>query len=147
MSFEKLNPAKIKTICYGLVIFFAGAIASSGFEWLQPITTIEVKNTSGKLIKYLDIEYRGLGVHKGRIAENIQHGQAVAFKWATEGEASYRLHVTFDDETQVLGGAGYTSRGDTVHEAIESKRILSSFPVPLTLGVAKGEFINTTLKK
>jgi hypothetical protein len=137
----------IKPTIYFLLVFFLGALTASNFGWLQPMTSIEIKNTSGKPIKYLDIEYRGLGDHKGRISENIQHGQAVTFKWATEGEASYRLHVTFDDGTKVQGGAGYTSRGDTVHEVIEASRILSSLPVPLTLGVANGEFRNTTLKQ
>lgn len=125
---------KFKAIAYFVLVFFAGALTSGVFEWLAPITTIEVTNSSKKVIKQLDIKYRGIGEHEGRIAENLKPGQVVTFKWTTEGEASYRLHATFEDGTEVKGGAGYTSRGKTIKEAIEEKRVMSRLPMDFTFG-------------
>jgi len=88
--------------------FFAGSLTSSVFEWLHEITTVEVTNTSDKTIKHLDITYRAVGDHRGRIADGISPGESVTFKWATVGEASYRLHAIFADGTAVTGGLGYT---------------------------------------
>lgn len=135
---------KFKAIAYFVLVFFAGALTSSVFEWLAPITTIEVTNSSKKVIKQLDIKYRGMGKHEGRIAENLKPGQVVTFKWTTEGEASYRLHATFEDGTEVKGGAGYTQRGDTVKEEIEAKRIMTRLPISFTLGSLHSDSYDTT---
>lgn len=86
---------RVRSFLYILLAFLAGALTCSIFEWLQPIATIEVRNASGKVIRHLDIEYRGMGDHKGRIAENLKPGQFTTFKWTTEGEGSYWLNVTF----------------------------------------------------
>jgi len=137
---------RIKSASYALLLFLAGALTSSIFEWLHPITAIEVKNASSKVIKYLDIEYRNMGDHRGRIAENVRPGHTVTFKWATESEASYHLLVTFDDGSQIAGGAGYTSRGDTVREVIESTRVLSALPVKFMFGLPNAEARDTTRK-
>lgn len=126
---------KLKAVAYFLLVYFVGALTSSVFEWLEPITTIEVTNASNKVIKQLDIKYRGMGEHEGRIAENLKPGQVVTFKWTTEGEASYRLHAIFEDGTEVKGGAGYTQRGNTVKESIEAKRVVSSLPIDFTFGL------------
>lgn len=135
---------KFKAIAYFVLVFFAGALTSSVFELLAPITTIEVKNASNKVIKQLDIKYRGMGEHEGRIAESLKPGQVVTFKWTTEGEASYRLHATFEDGTEVKGGAGYTQRGDTVKEEIEAKRIMTRLPISFTLGSLHSASYDTT---
>lgn len=126
---------RVKPIMYFLLVFFAGALTSSVFEWLHPLTSIRVTNVSGKVIKFLDITYRGMGEHKGRIAENLKPGQVMTFKWATQGEASYRLHVAFEDGTEVHGGAGYLERGDVIRETVEAKRVMSERPVMLTFGI------------
>lgn len=123
---------KPKAVLYFLVVFFAGALTSSIFEWLQPIATIEVRNASNKVIRHLDIEYRGMGDHKGRIAENMKPGQKTTFKWTTEGEGSYRLHVIFEDGTEVHGGAGYIERGSVIKEAVEAGRVMSERPMWFT---------------
>lgn len=126
---------KIKAALIAASIFIVGALTSSIFEWLQPITTIEVWNASGKTIKCLDVEYRGMGEHKGRIAENLKPGQVMTFKWATDSEASYRLHVTFEDDTEVHGGAGYIERGSVIKEAVEAKRVMSERPMWFTFSM------------
>lgn len=126
---------RARSVFYFLFVFFAGALTSSNFEWLQPTTAIEVRNASNKVIRYVDIEYQGIGDHKGRIAENLTHGQAVIFKWATEGEGSYRLHVIFEDGSEVHGGAGYIERGSLFRETVESARVMSQLPVRLTFGL------------
>lgn len=135
---------KLKAVAYFLLVYFVGALTSSVFEWLAPITTIEVTNASNKVIKQLDINYRGMGEHEGRIAENLKPGQVVTFKWTTEGEASYRLHATFEDGTEIKGGAGYTQRGDTVKEEIEAKRIMTRLPISFTLSSLHSDSYDTT---
>jgi hypothetical protein len=125
-------------------VFFAGALTSSVFEWLHPLTSIRVTNASGKVIKFLDITYRGDGDHQGRIAENMKSGQTIYFKWATQGEASYRLHVTFEDGTEVHGGAGYLERGDVIKETVEAERVKSELPMWFTLGTLYHEPWDTT---
>ena len=131
----KINKTiSFKSFLYFLLVFLSGAITSSIFEWLQPIATIEVRNASGKVIRHMDIDYRGMGDHKGRIAENLEPGQKTTFKWTTEGEGSYRLHVSFEDGTEVRGGAGYIERGDLIKESVESARVISQVPVWFTFG-------------
>ncbi len=135
---------KFKAIAYFVLVFFAGALTSSVFEWLTPITTIEVTNASNKVIKQLDIKYRGMGEHEGLIAENLKPGQIVTFKWATEGEASYRLHAIFEEGTEVKGGAGYIQRGDTIKELIELQRVMTRLPMAFTFGSQHGDLFETT---
>jgi hypothetical protein len=131
----KINKTiSFKSFLYFLLVFLSGAITSSIFEWLQPIATIEVRNASGKVIRHMDIDYRGMGDHKGRIAENLEPGQKATFKWITEGEGSYQLRVTFEDGTEVRGGAGYIERGDLIKESVESARVISQVPVWFTFG-------------
>lgn len=135
---------RLRVAAYFLLVFLSGGLTSSIFEWLQPITTIEITNTSGKVIKYLDIEYRGYGTHRGRIAENIAPGQQVIFKWTTEGEAGYQLHATFEDGTELRGGAGYTERGHRVKEALYEDRVTSQVPRWFTFGLLYEPPWNTT---
>lgn len=138
---------RVRTGFLLLAIFFAGALTSSVLGWLQPSTTIEVKNTSGKTIRYLDLTYRGIGNHHGRIAENLEPGQAVTFRWATDSEASYRLQATFEDGTVTKGGAGYTSRGEVIHEAVKDGRVLSQLPVPFTFSMLLESERDTTYRE
>ena len=135
---------RVKPVLYFLLVFFAGALTSSVFEWLHPLTSIRVTNASGKVIKFLDITYRGMGEHKGHIAENLKPGQVMTFKWATDSEASYRLHVTFEDDTEVHGGAGYIERGSVIKEAIEAERVKSELPMWFTFGTLYHEPWDTT---
>ena len=114
-----------KRLLYFLSIFFVGSLTSSLFEWLQPITTIEITNASPKVIKWIDIEYHGMGDYKGRVTTDMAPGKTATFKWTTDGEAGYRLYVNFDDDTNVVGGMGYTSRGDTVKEVVSAEQIMS----------------------
>lgn len=125
---------RVRPVFYFLLVFLSGALTSSIFEWLQPITTIEVRNASNKVISHLDIEYRGMGDQRGRIAENLKPGQEMTFKWTTEGEGSYRLHVTFEDGTEIHGGAGYIERGNVIKEAVEAERVMSERPMRFTFG-------------
>jgi len=125
----------VKAALYFVAIFFAGALTSSIFEWLQPITTIEVTNASDKVIRSLDITYTGIGEHKGRLTENLQPGEKITFKWATDGEAAYLLHASFEDGSEIRGGVGYTQRGNTVKDAIEAKRVMSRLPVNWMFGL------------
>lgn len=136
---------KVKRHLYFLLIFFTGSLTASIFEWLQPITTIEVKNVSPKVIKWLDIDYQGeIGDYQGRITENMHPGQTITFKWGTPSEASYRLHITFDDDTEVKGGRGYTSRGETVIDSVDSDSIMSQVPVMHSMGLFHHEPADTT---
>lgn len=116
---------KVKAVLYFLLVFFAGSLTSSLNEWLQPITTIEITNAGPEPIQHIDISFRGQAEHQARIARNLKPGEMVVFKWITDGEASYRLNVYFEDGSQVVGGAGYISRGDMIKEAIGAKSIMS----------------------
>lgn len=135
---------KVRAVLYSVLVFFAGALTSSIFEWMAPITTIEVTNASGKVIKNLDIDYWGMGKQKGRIAQDMAPGKTITFKWASDSEASYGLRATFDDGTVVAGGAGYTQRGNTVKESIEAKRVLRSLPTDFVFGLQHSASRDTT---
>ena len=125
---------KLKAVSYFLLVFFAGSLTSSIFEWLAPLTTIEITIGSDKVIKHIDIYYTGMGEFDGKIGHQMQPGQTMVFQWTTYGEASYQFHATFEDGTEVKGGAGYTSRGKTIKEAIEEKRVMSRLPMDFTFG-------------
>jgi hypothetical protein len=114
-----------KSVAYFLVVFLVGSLTSSLNAWLQPITTVEITNATSVPIKYIDISFRGLAEQHAQIAQNLKPGETVAFKWITEGEASYRLNVHFENGTEVVGGAGYISRGDVIKDAIGAKSIMS----------------------
>lgn len=135
---------RVKSALYFVAVFFVGALTSSIFEWLQPITTIEVTNASDKVIRSLDISYTGMGEHKGRLTESLKPGEKITFKWATDGEAAYLLHASFDDGSEIRGGAGYTQRGNTVKDAIEAKRVMSRFPKDFTFGLGYSAPRDTT---
>ena len=134
-----LNP-----VLYFILVFSAGALTSSIFEWGAPITTIEITNDSDKIIRSLKIKYTGMGEHKGYLIEGLKPRQKFTFKWTTEGEANYRLHATFEDGSEIKGGAGYTQRGKTVKEAIELNRVLSSLPMDFTFGFQYSTLRDTT---
>jgi hypothetical protein len=117
------------------LLFVVGALTASLFGWLQPVAAIEVKNSGSQPIERLDIDYRGVGDHHGRIAENLKPGQSIRFQWATDSEASYRLSATFADGTVVKGGAGYISRGEMIREALNAEGVKSQTPALFTLGM------------
>lgn len=116
---------RTKAILYFLLVFFVGSLTSSIFEWLQPITTVEITNAGPEPIKYIEISFSGIAEQQAQIAQNLKPGETVVFKWITEGEASYRLNVYFEDGTQLVGGAGYISRGNMIKESIGAKSIMS----------------------
>lgn len=135
---------KVRAVLLSVLVFFAGALTSSIFEWMAPITAIEVTNTSDKVIRSLDITYRGMGEHKGRLTENLKPSEKITFKWATDGEAAYLLHASFEDGSEIRGGAGYTQRGNTVKDAIEAKRVMSRIPKDFTFGLGYSTPRDTT---
>lgn len=116
---------KTKAVLYFLLVFCAGSFTASFNQWLQPITTVEITNAGSAPKKFIDISFSGIAEQQAQIAQNLKSGETVVFKWITEGEASYRLNVHFEDGTQVVGGAGYISRGDMIKEAIGAKSIMS----------------------
>ncbi len=138
---------RIPTFVYPLLIFFAGGLTASIFEWLQPISTTEISNASGKTIASIIVHHSGVyGKHQGTIAENIAPGGKVVFKWTTESESSYQLLATFDDGTGVRGGLGYTERGESVKDAIFADHIMSQRPQMLTFKLLYDQPHDTTYR-
>ncbi len=139
---------RIRSLLLIAFSFLSGAFAAGAFEWLAPITTVKITNVSGKTIRHIDIEHRGMndGSVEGssRIALGLQPDQQVTFKLITESEAGYRLNVTFEDGTTVNGGSGYTSRGATTLESISIQEITSQAPMALTFGLLYEEARVTT---
>jgi len=101
-----------------VVLFLAGALTSSAFEWLHEITTIEIKNVSDQPIRYIDIRYRGQNEMQGRIAQGLKPNEKITFKWVTVSEASFEYIVTFEDGHQLDRASEYTSRGRTVKDEV-----------------------------
>ncbi len=109
-----------------IVIFLAGALTSSAFEWLQEITTIELKNVSDQTIHHIDIRFRGQDEMQGRIGEGLKPNETKTFKWVTVSEASFEYLVTFADGHQLARTSEYTSRGQTVKDEIAADTITST---------------------
>lgn len=105
------------------VIFLAGAVTSSAFEWLHEITTIEITNVSDQAIRYIDIRFRGQDEMQGRIAQGLKPNGKITFKWVTVSEASFEYVVTFEDGHQLARTGEYTSRGQTVKDEVEADKI------------------------
>ena len=101
-----------------IVIFLAGALTSSAFEWLHEITTVEIKNASGQVIRHIDIRFRGQDEMQGRIGEGLKPNEKITFKWVTVSEASFEYLVTFKDGHQLARASEYTSRGQTIKDEI-----------------------------
>lgn len=106
-----------------VVIFLAGALTSSTFEWLHEITTIEITNVSDQPIRYIDIRFRGQDEMQGRIAQGLKPKEKITFKWVTLSEASFEYVVTFDDGRQLARNGEYTSRGQTVKDEVATDTI------------------------
>jgi hypothetical protein len=106
-----------------VVLFLAGALTSSAFEWLHEITTIEIKNVSDQPIRYIDIRFRGQDEMQGRIAQGLRPSEKITFKWVTVSEASFEYLVTFEDGHQLARSSEYTSRGQTVKDEIATDTI------------------------
>lgn len=109
-----------------LVIFLAGALTSSAFEWLHEITTVEIKNISDQPIRYIDIRFRGQVEMQGRIAKGLKPNEKATFKWVTVSEASFEYVVTFEDGHQLGRTSEYTSRGQTVKDDIGADIIIGT---------------------
>ncbi len=107
----------------GVVLFLAGALASSALEWLHEITTIEITNVSDQPIRYIDIRYRGQDEMQGRIAQGLKPNEKITFKWVTLSEASFEYVVTFEDGQQLARISEYTSRGHTVKDEVAADTI------------------------
>ena len=109
-----------------VVIFLAGALTSSAFEWLHEITTIEITNVSDQPIRYIDIRFRGQDEMKGRIAQGLKPNEKITFKWVTVSEASFEYIVTFEDGRQLVRTGEYTSRGQTVKDKVGAETIVGT---------------------
>ena len=109
-----------------LAIFFAGSMVSSTFEWLQPITTVEITNSSELTIDRIDIKFGGQGEFQGVIRDGLAPGKTTVFKWVTHSESGYSLRANFSDGTAIVGGAGYTERGRTIAESISKDKVMST---------------------
>jgi hypothetical protein len=105
------------------VIFLAGALTSSAFEWLHEITTIEITNVSDQPIRYIDIRFRGQDEMQARIAQGLKPKEKITFKWVTVSEASFEYIVTFEDGRQLARTGEYTSRGQTVKDEVAAGTI------------------------
>jgi hypothetical protein len=105
------------------MLFLAGALTSSAFEWLHEITTIEITNASDQTIRYIDIRYRGQDEMQGRIAQGLKPNETITFKWVTLSEASFEYVVTFQDGNQLARASEYTSRGQTVKDEVAADKI------------------------
>jgi hypothetical protein len=101
-----------------VLLFLAGALTSSAFEWLHEITTIEIKNISDQPIRHIDIRFRGEDEMQGRIAQGLKPNEKITFKWVTVSEASFEYLVTFEDGHQLARISEYTSRGQTVKDEV-----------------------------
>jgi hypothetical protein len=108
------------------VIFLAGALTSSAFEWLHEITTIEITNVSDQPIHHIDIRYRGQDEMQGRIAQGLKPNETITFKWVTLSEASFEYVVTFEAGHQLGRTGEYTSRGQTVKDEVGADTITST---------------------
>jgi hypothetical protein len=105
------------------VIFLAGALTSSAFEWLHEITTLEITNVSDQPIRCIDIRYRGQDEMQGRIAQDLKPKEKITFKWVTLSEANFEYIVTFEDGRQLGRTNEYTSRGLTVKDEVGADTI------------------------
>ena len=106
-----------------IVLFLAGALTSSAFEWLDEITTVEIKNLSDQPIRYIDIRFRGQDEMQGRIGQDLRPNEKITFKWVTVSEASFEYAVTFEDGHQLVRSSEYTSRGQTVKDEVGADTI------------------------
>lgn len=106
-----------------VLLFLAGALTSSAFEWLHEITTVEIKNISDQQIRHIDIRFRGQDEMQGRIAQGLRPSEKITFKWVTVSEASFDYVVTFEDGHQLARTGEYTSRGQTVKDEVAADTI------------------------
>lgn len=109
-----------------VLVFLAGALTSSAFEWLHEITSVEIKNVSGQPIRHIDIRFRGQDEMQGRIAKGLKPNEKITFKWVTVSEASFEYLVTFEDGHQLARTSEYTSRGQTVKDEVAADTIVGA---------------------
>jgi len=109
-----------------VLVFVAGALTSSAFEWLHEITTVEIKNLSDQPIRYIDIRFRGQDEMQGRIAKGLRSNEKTTFKWVTVSEASFEYVVTFEDGHQLARTSEYTARGQTVKDEVAAQTIVGT---------------------
>lgn len=109
-----------------VLVFLAGALTSSAFEWLNEITTVEIKNISDQPIRHIDIRFRGQDEMQGRIAQGLRSNEKITFKWVTVSEASFEYLVTFEDGSQLTRTDEYTSRGQTVKDEVAADTIVGT---------------------
>ena len=106
-----------------VIVFLAGALTSSVFEWLHEVTAVKIKNISDQPIRYIDFRFRGQDEMQGRIAQGLKPNEKITFKWVTVSEASFEYVVTFEDGHQLARSSEYTARGKTVMDEIGTAMI------------------------
>ena len=110
-----------------LAILAFGVLALSINEWLKPMSAVDITNASNINIKFIDILFRGEGVEQeAQIGHNLKPSERTVFKWPTVNEGSYRFKVHFENGTEVVGGAGYVERGETIRDVIGAKGVMSA---------------------
>ena len=120
---EHVSTGAIMKYFIAVLVFLAGALTSSAFEWLHEITTVEIKNISDQPIRYIDIRFRGQDEMQGRIAQDLKPKEKITFKWVTVSEATFDYVVTFEDGHQLARTGEYTSRGQTVKDEVAADTI------------------------
>lgn len=121
--FEHVYTGALMKYVIVVLLFIAGALTSSAFEWLHEITTIEITNVSDQSIRYIDIRFRGQDEMQGRIAQGLKPKEKIKFKWVTVSEASFEYMVTFEDGHQLARTGEYNSRGQTVKDEVATDTI------------------------
>ncbi len=121
--FEHVSTGALMKYVIAVLLFLAGALTSSAFEWLHEITTVEIKNISDQPIRHIDIRFRGQDEMQGRIAQGLKPNERITFKWVTVSEANFEYLVTFENGHQLARASEYTSRGQAVKDEIAADRI------------------------
>ena len=118
-----------------VAVFIGGVFISAVSHFGSPIVTINFINNSGTEIKTIDVihETGRFGEIQHRIS-NLLTGKERQIRIWSPAESSYKLIVTFADQKQITGGAGYIEPGYNIAEIIKKDKIKSEIKLYGTYG-------------
>jgi len=101
----------------------SGVMASDLFRRSPPVAVIEVSNSSGKVIRELQLTHAQGMIQLSEIAS----GEIRNLAFYVPGESSYKIRVVFVDQQVLEGGAGYVQSGSKWSEIVTAKEIKSQY--------------------
>jgi len=115
-------------VTFAGVVFLLGAATATLRGWGDSTARLELRNSSGKPIRLVEITLGTCGERKYTIVEREPPvTDPLWFSLPLCGEGGYTLRVTHADGSAVSSQGGYVQRGNHIIETVEVSGVKTSY--------------------